>query len=179
MLDLNGSPFPVKTPKKMSPTAFVCMYLPSMLSWVAVVLGRRQESCKRVVDETIALVCADAEMSRENRKSGERRAVTDVIEDAKGFVRGDCHSRYGSLHLSGDEDFRLDRKAAMLVVGKPPYGEPGVACFRIAFAVNIEHVAGMRLCGAPHSRTYVSDEDMWRRDRSPGNSAAMVRSAAT
>ena len=26
---------------------------------------------------------------------------------------------------------------------------------------------------------YVSDEDMWRRDRSPGNSAAMVRSAAT
>jgi hypothetical protein len=26
---------------------------------------------------------------------------------------------------------------------------------------------------------YVSDEDMWRRDRSPGNSAAMVTSAAT
>jgi len=57
-----------------------------LLSWVAVVLGRRQESCKRVVDETIALVCGDAEMSRENRKSGERRAVTHVIEDAKGVV---------------------------------------------------------------------------------------------
>ena len=33
----------------------------------------------------------------------------------------------------------------MLVVGKPPYGEPVVACFRIAFAVNIEHVAGLRI----------------------------------
>src|ERR1019366_8660523 len=52
------------------------------LAWVAIVRGWRQESFKRVVNETIPLVGADAEMSRENRKSVERDAVARVIEDA-------------------------------------------------------------------------------------------------
>ena len=50
--------------------------------------------------------------------------------------------------MPGDEDFRPDRKPAMLVVGQPPHGKPVVACHQIAVAVNIEHVAGLTIYGS-------------------------------
>jgi hypothetical protein len=72
------------------------------LPWVAVVFGRREETFKRVVKESISKVGASAEMSRDDRKSAGRGAIACVIEDADGAVLGNRHGRDGSLNLPGD-----------------------------------------------------------------------------